>query len=236
MSKNESRQERKQQENKNESSSSGISKVYYWIIGILFIVLIGLVFFIFSQSGDDVNIEDDSASDSEMVEESPNGTNETESGTETEEDTSTDDTTDESDQTGVSDETTDETEDTAGTEDTEEDTTEEDTSTDEDDTTDEDTSEDDSTAVNEDAPLNESYAVDYSEGSADRIAIREQVMQTTGLGNDLIEWWVGNNGPGRVVATVSNGEQTEHYEVYLQYGDGSWHVTSYEQLAENPGN
>jgi len=234
MSKKESRQERKQQENKNESSNSGISKVYYWIIGILFIVLIGLVFFIFSQSGDDVAIEDDSASDSEMVEEDPNGTNETETGTETEEDTSEEDTTDESDQ---SDDTSDESEDTEeNTSTDEEETTEEDTT--EEDTTDEDASEseEDSTAVNEDAPLNESYAVDYGEGSADRVAIREQVMQATGLGNDLIEWWVGNNGPGRVVATVSNGEQTEHYEVYLQYGDGSWHVTSYQQLAENPGN
>ena len=60
-------------------------------------------------------------------------------------------------------------------------------------------------------------------------------MQATGLNDNLIEWWVGNNGPGQVVANVSNAEQTEHYEVYLQYGDGSWHVTSYEELAENPG-
>lgn len=88
----------------------------------------------------------------------------------------------------------------------------------------------DETVVSEDAPLDTDHAVDYTNGSADRIAIKNKVMQVTGLGNDLIENWVGNNGPGRVVADVHDPEQTEIYRVYLQYGDGDWHVTSYERL------
>lgn len=88
--------------------------------------------------------------------------------------------------------------------------------------------------VSEDAPYNADYTINYSEGSSDRLAIKEEVIAITGLDNNLIEWWVGQNGPGRVVATVSNASQTEIFEVYLQYGDGSWHVTSYQRLTEVP--
>ncbi len=94
----------------------------------------------------------------------------------------------------------------------------------------------DATSVNEDAPLDTDHAVDYNSGSADRIAIKEKVMQATGLGNDLIENWIGNNGPGRVTADVYSPDKSEVYRVYLQYGDGDWHVTSYESLNSIPEN
>ena len=83
-------------------------------------------------------------------------------------------------------------------------------------------------------PHDTSHATDYGSGSADRVEIKERVMEVTGLGDNLIESWVGNDGPGRVVATVSSRDQSEHYEVYLQYGDGSWSVESYQRLSENP--
>lgn len=96
--------------------------------------------------------------------------------------------------------------------------------------------EDEQTIVNEDAPYDSDHAIDFNGGSADRIAIKEKIIEATGLGNDLIEYWVGNNGPGRVSATVASPDQSEIYEVKLQYGDGEWHVTNYNSLDSLPDN
>ncbi len=96
--------------------------------------------------------------------------------------------------------------------------------------------EDEQTIVNEDAPYDSDHAIDFNGGSADRIAIKERIIEATGLGNDLIEYWVGNNGPGRVSATVASPDQSEIYEVKLQYGDGEWHVTNYNSLDSLPDN
>lgn len=206
MKDNESRRARKKAENNrkiNDDPSSGISKAYYWAIGILFVILIGLTIFIFAQSGNNINLEDENNQTEETQEQQ------------------------------VGDETN-ETEDTAGSDDTDstEATGPEETSEADEDTTDE--SEEENATVNVDAPLDEDYQVDYADGSADRLAIKNQVIQVTGLDNNLIEWWVGNNGPGQVKTTVSNRDQSEVYRVYLQFGDGSWHVTNYETLPEVP--
>lgn len=100
----------------------------------------------------------------------------------------------------------------------------------------EDETEEEQTIVNEDAPYDSDHAIDFNGGSADRIAIKEKIIEATGLGNDLIEYWVGNNGPGRVSATVASPDQSEIYEVKLQYGDGDWHVTNYNSLDSLPDN
>lgn len=232
MSKNESRQERKKNDNSGKNQSN-ISKVYYWVIGILFLVLLVLVFFIFSRSGDDVNIsegEDQSA----VVDDTESDTDETQdSETSSDSDANSDeDNTDSNNDEDTQDEnqenTNDSEESTGDIDDSNEDQDSDNADSEE---NNEDESEDEeSTAVDSDAPLNESHTVDYSEGSADRVEIKQRVMEVTGLNDDLIEHWIGNNGPGRVVATVSSRDQTEKYEVYLQYGDGSWHVTNYRQL------
>src|SRR5699024_11681482 len=47
-------------------------------------------------------------------------------------------------------------------------------------------------------------SVDYNDGSNDRVQIKNEIMAATGLNDDLIEWWIGNDGPGRVEATVSD--------------------------------
>lgn len=79
------------------------------------------------------------------------------------------------------------------------------------------------------------YQVNYNDGSQDRIEIAQVVGSVTGLNpNQMIEWWIGNNGPGRVQATVSSADNTEHYRVDLQYGDGSWTATNVEELASPP--
>lgn len=204
MSENESRNERKKAENEKIVSKKGsLNKAYYWIIGILFIILFLLVIYIFVSSGDKVNLGDEEEANSlvqdiETTTESDSTTEETESTDQVEESEE------------VSENATEETDEEL------EDTAEEDVS------------------VNENAPLDTGHAVDYNSGSADRVAIKEKVMQATGLGDDLIENWIGNNGPGRVTADVYSPDKSEVYRVYLQYGDGDWHVTSYESLNSIP--
>lgn len=92
------------------------------------------------------------------------------------------------------------------------------------------------TVVDEDAPHDSNHTIDFNNGSADRLAIKQEIMKVTGLGNDLIEYWVGNNGPGRVSATVTNLDKSKVYELDLQYGDGDWHVTNYKSLDSVPDN
>ena len=45
----------------------------------------------------------------------------------------------------------------------------------------------------------------------------------------MIENWIGNDGPGRVEATVTEASTGQQYVVYLQYGEVEWHVESYSQ-------
>lgn len=57
----------------------------------------------------------------------------------------------------------------------------------------------------------------------------------TGIPEDnMIEWWVGNGGDQKVVATVSDREETETYRVYLSWVDNEgWQPTKLETLVEN---
>lgn len=211
MGKNESRSERKQaQKNVQTESKSGLSKVYYWIIGGLFLILILLVVYIFAKSGDQVNLEGEEETSS-IVQKKETEETESAGADEKEEKSEEISEADESDENQEKQKTEDE-------EEIKDETTE------------------DETVVDDDAPLDTDYAVDYTSGSADRVAIKNKVMQATGLGNDLIESWVGNNGPGRVTADVHSPDQSEVYRVYLQYGDGEWHVTNYESLSSVPNN
>lgn len=194
MAEKNSRSERKKaKDNMRSKNDSGLSKVYYWIIGFLFLVLFGLVVYIFAKSGDNVKLGDQEETSS-LVQGNK---------VESEED--------------ASDEPADETNE--PTEDLEEEPEEEESS---------------EISVNEDAPLDPTHLVDYDDGSPDRIAIKQKVMEATGLGNDLIENWIGNNGPGRVTADVYSPDKSKIYRVYLQYGDGDWHVTNYESLSSIP--
>lgn len=85
----------------------------------------------------------------------------------------------------------------------------------------------DQSLINENPPHDPGYAVDYSDGSGDRVEIRNKVSAVTGIPeNDLIENWIGNDGPGRVEATVTQYSTGNQYVVYLQYGEGQWHVES----------
>lgn len=209
MDPKESRRARKQQEqNSSEKyNRNGLNKVYYIVIGVLFLILLGLIIFLFTREDNDINLENED--EASLIEDA------TENAVETPEEV---------------------------TEDTTEDSA--DNQTDEETVPDEDTPEenDDSTAeegetvvVDEDAPYDPSHDVNYNEGSADLTEITEQAMSATGLDN-LTQWWIEYDGPAQVVATIANTSQSEFYDVYLQYGDGTWHVTRYERLANNPFN
>ncbi|WP_164216270.1 YrrS family protein [Virgibacillus sp. YIM 98842] len=78
------------------------------------------------------------------------------------------------------------------------------------------------------------HTTDYSDGSQDRIEIEEAVIYATGLNeNDITTHWVGNDGDQRVVATVSDGDHTEIYRVFLSWIDGEgWQPTKVEELEE----
>lgn len=75
----------------------------------------------------------------------------------------------------------------------------------------------------------------YSNGSQDRIEIKQAVSDATGIASDdLIEWWVENGGDQKVIATVSDKAETETFRVYLSWIDNEgWQPTKIETLLKN---
>lgn len=80
----------------------------------------------------------------------------------------------------------------------------------------------------------EPHTINYSDGSQDRIEIQEAVMIATGLNENLITWRVGNGGDQKVVATVSDSDETKIYRVYLSWIENKgWQPTKVELLEKN---
>lgn len=217
---------------RSHKGNSKLERIYYIVIGILLIVLLGLIVFIFSdRGGNTTDISENPSPGSDLVNDTEEDTEEdpeeeSPAETDAEEDTETEenDVVDEEEENG---------EETS--EDLEETDEDQEVSEEEQNSQDEENDTDEEYEVAEDAPLDTSYSTDFSDGSSDRAAIAQAISQTTGLNqNDMIEWWVGNNGPGRVEATVSSSDRSQIYRVLLQYGEGSWHVTNVEELSELP--
>lgn len=84
----------------------------------------------------------------------------------------------------------------------------------------------------------EHSATDYTDGSADRIEIKQGVAAATGISADnMIEWWIGNAGDQQVTATVSDTQKEKIARVQLKWVDGEgWQVTLVEELNEIPNN
>ncbi|MDC3413303.1 YrrS family protein [Aquibacillus sp. 3ASR75-11] len=63
----------------------------------------------------------------------------------------------------------------------------------------------------------------------------DAVSLATGLSKDnMIQWWVTNNGEQSIVATVTNNEQTENYRAYVTWIENEgWKPTKVEVLKEN---
>lgn len=76
---------------------------------------------------------------------------------------------------------------------------------------------------------------DFAEGSADRVEIKQATSMASGIPeNEIIEWWIGNDGHNRVEATISNRNESEIYRIYLEWVDNEgWKPLRMEQLIEN---
>lgn len=79
------------------------------------------------------------------------------------------------------------------------------------------------------------HTVTFSDNSIDRLEMRKAILLATGLSeNDYHEWWLANGGDQKVIATVSNNNETEVFRVYLSWIDNEgWQPTKVELLKEN---
>src|SRR5690625_91136 len=78
------------------------------------------------------------------------------------------------------------------------------------------------------------HVTNYNDGSDDRIEIKHATSNVTGIAeDDMIEWWVGNDGPQKVFSVISDKEKTDYYKVYLSWIDHEgWQVTKVEKIKE----
>ncbi|SFC52133.1 Protein of unknown function [Alkalibacterium subtropicum] len=230
-------------------NNSKIEKIYYVVIGLLLVILGGLVIFIFANQDDVVTDEEpngdpESGMVSETDEDNTDEDTATEEGTDeepAEEDTeeAADEETADQDVDTEAEEATEEAEDEPEenvedeTDEAAEEETEEPAETDE---PEEEAADEPSDAdINADAPLNDSYNINFSDGSSDRNAIAQNASAVSGISQgDMITWWVGNDGPGRAFTVVSDSGRNTVYRVYLQYGEGEWHITAAEELDSVP--
>ncbi|MFC4022695.1 YrrS family protein [Oceanobacillus longus] len=79
------------------------------------------------------------------------------------------------------------------------------------------------------------HTLNFDNGSKDRIEIKKAASMATGIDeNDMVEWWVENNGAQKAIATVSDSVETEVYRVFLSWIDNEgWQPTKVEILIEN---
>lgn len=206
----------------------GPERIYYAIITVLLVILAGIMLFIFMNrdAGTDFG-GDDGEFDSEILTESNEDEDVSEESDESEDDDPEQNTDDEDDSDL-------DTED-AGTDEPDDEAQEEDETATDDDDSEDDTEDESDSIISENAPLDESHAPNFSDGSSDRNAIASLATSATGIDqSNFITWWVGNNGPGRAFTVISSQNQDDVYRVFLQFGEGEWHVTEVEELSSVP--
>ncbi|WP_087971754.1 YrrS family protein [Oceanobacillus rekensis] len=79
------------------------------------------------------------------------------------------------------------------------------------------------------------HTMNFNDGSQDRIEIKSAASMVTGIPeSEMVEWWVGNNGDQKAIATVSHKAETEVYRVFLSWIENEgWQPTKVEILIEN---
>lgn len=219
---------------RNHTEKSKVDKVYYIVITVLILILVGLVtYFFFLRDNSTSQVSENVAPSSEIISETDESNTQNSDQNEIEEENQS--------ETTDSEETSDE---------NSEQVTEEEVEEEED--IEEDSEVADVEEVESDDPLVEEaytgewspigtsqsgeHTTDFSDGSQDRVEISEAVSSVTGLeAGSMTEWWIGGNGPSQVEATVSSQDESEVYRVYLQFvEEEGWQPTRVELLSEVP--
>lgn len=79
----------------------------------------------------------------------------------------------------------------------------------------------------------EPHVMQFTKDSQDWIEMERALKVATEL-DDLIIWWLGNDGDQKAVGTVTSLDQTEIYRVYISWVENEgWQPTKVEVLLEN---
>ncbi|HLQ73335.1 MAG TPA: YrrS family protein [Bacillota bacterium] len=79
----------------------------------------------------------------------------------------------------------------------------------------------------------EPHTVNFDEDSKDREEMKKAIQIATEL-DEMVIWWIGNDGDQKVTATVSPMDESLTYRVYLTWEENhGWKPTLVEQLVEN---
>lgn len=79
----------------------------------------------------------------------------------------------------------------------------------------------------------EPHVMQFNKESQDWIEMERALKVATEL-DDLIIWWLGNDGDQKAVGTVTSLDQTEIYRVYISWIENEgWQPTKVEVLLEN---
>ncbi|AGT32881.1 hypothetical protein M493_13195 [Geobacillus genomosp. 3] len=76
----------------------------------------------------------------------------------------------------------------------------------------------------------------FKKDSVDWKEMLDAVSYATGIApEEMIVWFIGNNGPNKAVATISTNDQTAHYKVYIEWvTNEGWKPTKVQKLKQKP--
>ncbi|OQP06259.1 hypothetical protein B1690_08905 [Geobacillus sp. 46C-IIa] len=76
----------------------------------------------------------------------------------------------------------------------------------------------------------------FKKDSVDWKEMLDAVSYATGIApEEMIVWFIGNNGPNKAVATISTKDQTAHYKVYIEWvTNEGWKPTKVQKLKQKP--
>ncbi|MFC0296166.1 YrrS family protein [Geobacillus jurassicus] len=76
----------------------------------------------------------------------------------------------------------------------------------------------------------------FQKDSVDWKEMLDAVSYATGIApEEMIVWFIGNNGPNKAVATISQKDQTAHYKVYIEWvTNEGWKPTKVQKLKQKP--
>jgi cytoskeletal protein RodZ len=78
----------------------------------------------------------------------------------------------------------------------------------------------------------EPHVTTFDTNSVDWKEMIDAISYATRLSpEEMIVWFIGNNGPNKAVATISTKDKTQHYKVYIEWVEQQgWKPTKVQQL------